>query len=186
MLIASTDPCHVLTKGTLTWHCFSTNVRMQLNLEHLPSSFGFLCWAAVGCEYTVLVVSDQINEASELRAFLGHYWRFFKEVQTPSTWKQSICDRHGDGSGGSQELNPLCSLPWSEKFHYCYCSTWHLPGLLQKPHTVPHTITVITCDGSTSDQLEAASMQWSCINIWGKAVSEEKWRDGGRIWPLKD
>lgn len=54
------------------WHYSSTNTRMQLNLERLPSSFGFLCSAAVGCEYKVHVISDKTNEASELRAFLGH------------------------------------------------------------------------------------------------------------------
>lgn len=66
------------------WHCVSTNIRMQLNLEQLPSSFGFLCSAAVEHEYTVLR-SDQVNEASDPRAFLGYCWRFLKEMQTPNT-----------------------------------------------------------------------------------------------------
>lgn len=90
MLIASIDPYRVMTRGTLPWHIFSTNVRMQLNLGHLPSSFIFLCSAAVGSEYTVLVISDQITETSELMAFLDHYWRFLKEIQTPSTRKRFL------------------------------------------------------------------------------------------------
>lgn len=91
ILIASTDPCCALRKGTLTWHVSSTNTRVQLNLGHLPNSFGFLCSTAVGSEYTVLVISDQITETSEIRAFLGYYWRFLEELQTPSTQKRSLC-----------------------------------------------------------------------------------------------
>lgn len=91
ILIASTDPCCVLRKGTLTWHVSPTNTRLQLNLGHLPNIFGFLCSTAVRSEYTVLVISDQITETSELRALLGDYWRFLKEMRTPSTQKRSLC-----------------------------------------------------------------------------------------------
>lgn len=50
----SIDPCCVLTKGTLARHCLSVNIRMQLNLKHLPSSFGFLCSGASRCRVLVL------------------------------------------------------------------------------------------------------------------------------------
>ena len=145
MLIASIDPCCVLTKGTLLWHCLSTNIRMQLNLEHLPSSFGFLCSAAVGCKYTILVVSDQINEASELRAFLGHYWRFLKEVQTPSTWKQSISGRHGDGSEGSQELKTLCSNQLTLKWEVSLLLLQHV-ALTRVIAEASHSSSYVNCN----------------------------------------
>lgn len=188
MLIACTDPCCVLTKGTLMQHCFSTNVRMQLNLEHLPNSFGFLSSAAVRCEYMVPVIPDQLNEASELRAFMGHYWRFLKDMWTPSSWKEHIWGRHRNGSGGTQELNPFCGNQPTLKWAVTLLELQHmaLTRVMAEPHTVPHVVTVIAHDGCTTDQLEATGMLRSCINIWGKAVSEMKWRDRGRIWPLKD
>lgn len=138
MLIASTDPCCVLTKGTLMWHHFSTNIRMQLNWENLPSSFGFLCSAAAAeCEYMVPVISDQINDAIELRAVLATARDFWKRCRLPAQE-----DTVGMGmeveEATSWILSGVISLPWGEKFPYCYWSTWHLAGLFQKPHTVPH------------------------------------------------